>query len=252
MTDSGGWRVLAPLEILQGESLPHGLVTFLSPVDLVVLGYQVVPEQTAPGQARMQFEEQAEGALEDVAREVEEAGGSVETRLVFTDDRDQTFDRVADETGSDVLLLSNPVASVDRLLVAVRGDVNADRIADVVATLVAGRDIAVTLFSSVPGEGKADERRALLSEIGDNLIAAGVPDDRLTREVVIRDGPLAAIIEAATDHDAVVVGESEPDLATFVFGELSERVADRSLAPVLVVKGAATEAPDAEDDTDQP
>jgi hypothetical protein len=48
-----------PVAILKGETVPDAVVELLSTLPVVVLGYHVLPEQTAPGQARMQFEDQA-------------------------------------------------------------------------------------------------------------------------------------------------------------------------------------------------
>jgi len=45
-----------------------------------------------------------------------------------------------------------------------------------------------------------------------------------------------AIVDAADEFDAVVMGESDPSLATFVFGLRSEQVAEQFLGPVLVVQ----------------
>lgn len=47
-------RVLVPLKILEGASVPPGLIDLLGTVDVTVLGYHVLPEQTTPDQARLQ------------------------------------------------------------------------------------------------------------------------------------------------------------------------------------------------------
>jgi hypothetical protein len=41
--------------------------------------------------------------------------------------------------------------------------------------------------------------------------------------------------EVAADHDLVVMGETAPSFREYVFGDDHQRVADRSLGPVLVV-----------------
>ncbi|MFC6726667.1 universal stress protein, partial [Halobium palmae] len=90
-------RVLVPLAVLEGESVSLGLMNLLGTVDVTVLGYHVLPEQTPPDQARLQYEERANETLADVAEEFRLAGGDADHRLVFTHDRAQTVDRVADE-----------------------------------------------------------------------------------------------------------------------------------------------------------
>ena len=47
-------KVLVPVEVLEGRTVPESLVRFLAPSEVVVLGYHVVPEQTPAGQARLQ------------------------------------------------------------------------------------------------------------------------------------------------------------------------------------------------------
>jgi len=47
---------------------------------------------------------------------------------------------------------------------------------------------------------------------------------------------LEAIATIAEEYDAVVVGESDPSLTTFVFGMPAEKLVERFLGPVLVVQ----------------
>ena len=113
--------VLVPIRVLEGQALPETLATFLAAADVVVLGYHVLPEQTPAEQASMQFEDRARSAVDDIADAFRDAGGEAETRVAFTHDRDQTVERVAADVGATALLLPNPVADVETLLVAVRG-----------------------------------------------------------------------------------------------------------------------------------
>ena len=91
-------RVLVPVAVLEGESVSPGLISLLGTVDVTVLGYHVLPEQTPPDQARLQFEERATSALEDISQEFRAAGGATDHRLVFTRDREQTMQRVAERS----------------------------------------------------------------------------------------------------------------------------------------------------------
>ncbi|PHQ44714.1 universal stress protein UspA, partial [Halorubrum sp. C3] len=90
-------RVLVPVAVLEGGSVSPGLISLLGAVDVTVLGYHVLPEQTPPDQARLQFGERATSALEDISQEFAAAGGAADHRLVFTHDREQTIERVTDE-----------------------------------------------------------------------------------------------------------------------------------------------------------
>jgi nucleotide-binding universal stress UspA family protein len=164
-----------------------------------------------------------------------EVGATAETRLVFTRDEDQTVDRVADETDSAAILLANPAGDVERLFVPLGGSSDVDRIAAFVAALVDDRPIAVTL-THVAGEAGADAGHELLDDAAAAVRAAGVPDDAVSTEVAVSDEPLRTVATLGADHDAVIMGENQPSLRSFLFGDGAERVATASLGPVLVVR----------------
>jgi len=223
-------RVLVPVAVLDGGTVSPGLMTLLGTLDVTVLGYHVLPEQTPPDQARLQFEDRATAALEDLGEEFRAAGGAADHRLVFTHDREQTVDRVADEVDADALAISGMTGDVDRLLVSLSGDVAVDRILPFVAELVGDRDIAVTLFRAADDAETAGTR---LEEAAERL-----REDGRTVGTAVGDGPpFEALVDAAVDHDAIVMGERAPSFRSLVFGEETDRVAAASVGPVLVVRG---------------
>jgi nucleotide-binding universal stress UspA family protein len=230
------WTVLVPVEVLEGETVPESVSDLLGTLPVVVLGYHVLPEQTAPGQARLQFEEQAQTKLDDLASAFREAGGECETRLVFTHDEEQTLDRVAEETGSGALLVPNPAPPVERILVPLGGAVDVERIIAFVASLIGGRAIDVTLFHVTGDDAGVEAGREILDGAATRLGELGVPADAVTTDIVVSERPIQAISAAAVDHHTVVMGESQPSLRSFLFGEASEQVADKSLGPVIVVR----------------
>ncbi|TYT62514.1 universal stress protein [Natrialba swarupiae] len=223
-------RILVPLEILEGESISAGLTALLEPMNVTVLGYHVLPEQTPPDQARLQYEERATDALEDLAMEFGAGEGTADYRLVFTHNRKQTFDRIAAETASDVYAIPGATGPVERLLVALSGDVAVNRIVSFVAQLVGDREIDVTLFLATDEE---DAGRELLETSAQVLSEDGIA---VRTELAVDEPPLEALVAAAVDHDAIVMGERAPSLRTLVFGEEAERVATESVGPVLVVR----------------
>ena len=225
-------RVLLPLAILEGESLSPGLATLLEPVDVTVLGYHVLPEQTPPDQARLQYEDRATAALEDLVATLETAETGADHRLVFTHDREQTIDRIAAETEADAYAIPGASGRVDRLLVALTGDVAVDRIVEFVAGLIGDREIGVTLFLATDADGGAAGTE-LLETAADSLSARGV---EVRTELADDGAPFEALLEAAADHDAVVVGEQAPSVRSLVLGEDAERIAAESIAPVFVVR----------------
>lgn len=227
---TGRTRVLVPLAILEGGSASAGLVDLLEPLDVTVLGYHVLPEQTPPDQARLQYEDRAIDALEDLATEFGADEGTADYRLVFTHDRRQTIDRVADAAGAGVYAVPGATGPVQRLLVALTGDVAVDRICAFAAELVGDRDVGVTLFLATDDEAAGQD---LLEAASHRLADRGV-DVRTSLAVGVP--PFEALVAAATDHDAVVMGERAPSLRSLVFGDDAERVAAESVGPVFVVR----------------
>jgi len=80
-------RILIPLRVLERESIPEGVPELLTNAHVVLLGYHVVPDQTAADQARHQFEDQATRRLDYFTAILEHAGATVESQLVFTGGR---------------------------------------------------------------------------------------------------------------------------------------------------------------------
>ncbi|MFC7078382.1 universal stress protein [Haloarcula halophila] len=222
-------RVLVPVEVLAGKTVSPGLMQLLGTVDVTVLGYHVLPEQTPPDQARLQYEERATAALEDLGQEFRTAGGAADHRLVFTHDREQTVDRIADEVGARALAISGVTGDIDSLLVSLSGDVAVDRILDFVIEVIGDREIGVTLLLAGQPEAGSDGR---LDTAASQLREAGID----VETSVSTGSPFESLMDSVPNHDAIVMGESAPSLRSLVFGDESERVAAASVGPVLVVR----------------
>jgi nucleotide-binding universal stress UspA family protein len=231
-------KVLVPLAVLDGESLAPALVEALSTVPVELVGYHAVPEQTPPGQARMQFEERMETELADLAATFKEMGGTVETRLVFTHEPEQTFERVAVEKGCDAVLLNNPATKVEEILVPLRSEINVERIVALVASVLDATDATATLYHVAAPDDEADREtgQRLVDAATESLAEAGVAPERVDREIVVSETPIKTLAAAAGEYDLVVMGESKPSVRELFFGEVSEQVASQSVTPALVVR----------------
>jgi nucleotide-binding universal stress UspA family protein len=228
--------VLVPIRVLEGESVPEGVPELLANAHVVLLAYHVVPEQTAPGQARMQFEDRATKRLDEYEAIFEEAGATVERRLVFTHNGQKTIDRTIHEHDCLAVLVPNATGPVEDVLVAVRGTVGVDRLARVVAGVFGGADASITLYHVAESEETDEDIGTLLDGMADRLAELGVDASAVETRVGRGREPLEAIADTAEEFDAVVVGETDPSLVTFLFGMPTEQVADRFLGPVLVVQ----------------
>jgi nucleotide-binding universal stress UspA family protein len=228
--------VLVPVRVLEGESVPEGVPALLANAHVVLLGYHVVPEQTAPGQARMQFEDRATRKLDEFEALFVEAGATVDRTLVFTHEGQTTIDRMIYEHDCLAVLVPNATAPPEDVLVAVRGTVGIDRLARLVAGLFADSTVAVTLYHVATDEETDEDAETLLDGLADRLADLGLDPSSVSTRVERDRGPKEAIAAVADEYDAVVMGESDPSLETFVFGMPAERVAETFLGPVLVVQ----------------
>jgi len=232
--------ILVPLRVLEGESVPEGVPELLMNAHVVLLGYHVVPEQTAPGQARLQFEGGAMSRLDDYKAIFEDAGATVERRLVFTHDGQRTISRTINEHDCMAVLVPNATGEVDDVLVAIRGTVGIGRLARVVAGVFGAMDTSITLYHVAEAEETDEDIETLLNGMIDRLGELGVDGSRINTRVEREQRPLDAIVDAAETFDAVVMGETDPSLVTFVFGMPADQVANRFLGPVLVVQREPT------------
>jgi len=229
-------RILLPVRVLEGESIPEGVPELLANAHVLLLGYHVVPDQTATDQARNQFEEQANRRLEDFSAILEHAGATVESTLVFTHDGQTTVDRISEEQDCYAVLIPNATRPVENILVAVRGIVGVDRFVNVVSGLFASMDVDVTLYH-VAGEAETDrDVETLLDGVASRLSEEGVAADAIDIQISRAGTPQEKIVDVSDNYDAIVMGESDPSLKTFLFGMTAEQVAKEFLGPVFVIQ----------------
>jgi len=233
--------VLVPLEVLKGASLPNGTPELLANAHVVLLGYHVIPEQTAAEQAREQFGETGMAKLDEFADALAAAGADVETRLVFTHDEATTIDRLIYEHDCLAVLVPNGVAQVESVLFPLRGTVGVERNSRLVAGLFADTDVDVTLYHALDADESPEDGASFAADVAATLTERGIAEDRI--DTVVEDAavPVDAIADRAASYDVVVMGETDPSVTTFVFGMPSTQVAERFLGPVLVVQRARPE-----------
>jgi hypothetical protein len=239
--------ILIPISVLEGESIPEGVPELLANAHVVLLGYHVVPDQTATDQAREQFEKQASRRLDDLTAILEHAGAAVETTLVFTHDGETTIDRVATDRDCLAVLIPNATRPIENLLVAIRGVVGVDRFVRLLSGLLAATDINVTLYHVAEEDETDADVETLLDGIASRLSEEGIPSDQIDTEISRGGNPQGLIVDTADDYDAIVMGESDPSVTTFLFGMTADQVAKQFLGPVFVIQHGE---PDDDEGTD--
>lgn len=228
--------ILVPVRVLEGESIPEGIPELLANAHVVLAGYHVVPDQTATDQARSQFEDQARRRLDDFAAMFEHSGATVESRLVFTHDGQQTIDRLSAEHDCLAVLIPNATRPIENVLVSVRGIVGVDRFVRLVSGLFGSSDVGITLYHVIEENETKEDAEILLEGVATQLSEAGVDPDSIDIRTE-RDGDSRElIVETADDHDVIVMGESDPSVTTLLFGMSAEQIARQFLGPVLVIQ----------------
>ncbi|MFC4406567.1 universal stress protein [Haloarchaeobius iranensis] len=228
--------ILVPLRVLEGESIPEGVPELLGNAHVVLLGYHVVPDQTATDQARSQFEDKAMRRLDDFTAILEHAGATVESRLVFTHDGQTTIDRTTEEHDCLAVLIPNATRPVENVLVPVRGIVGVDRFVRLLSGLFASEGVDVTLYHVATDDETDADVETLLDGVATRLAGEGLSADAIDIEISRAGSPQERIVDTSDDYDAIVMGESDPSVTTFLFGMTADQVADQFLGPVFVIQ----------------
>jgi len=124
------------------------------------------------------------------------------------------------------------------MFVPIRGDENFDRIVSFVAGLARQSDVEVTLYNAADPGAASSSGKFLLRGAADRLVDAGIGRDRIEWTVERSDDPVESVLDAATDHDLLVIGESEPSLRERILGNAAGRLVNAATQPVAVVRDA--------------
>jgi nucleotide-binding universal stress UspA family protein len=233
---AGDSTILVPVEVSEGGRLEGSILELLEPLNVVVMGYYPVPDQTAPAHLKQDHEAEAATRFERIVEAFAPTDHEVDSVLVFTKDRQDTIDRVAAEHDCDAVLVPGESTDLERILVPVRGDVNLERIVSLVGELLSTGGASVTLLHVVDENTDATQAEYVLRGAADRLRDAGIDPDRIEWTLVDSGSPRDAIVEAAADHDLVVLGETEPTLRERILGTVLTPIIDDIEQPAIVVR----------------
>lgn len=185
----------------------------------------------------------------DVAAVLAAAVQEVDADLLLVGWRDRT--RPSDVvlgTTVDPLLRSSPCPvlvervgriadGVDRILLPTVGGINAGLAGRTVASVARENDASVTVLSVVPPDASPDRH-----EDGSAAVAAmksTLSDVETAGSVRTATDVGGALVEAAEDHDLVVLGATRTgQIVPRTIGSIARRVADETSQPVLIAKDA--------------
>jgi nucleotide-binding universal stress UspA family protein len=233
---SSGSSTLVPVDVSGDSSPAQQLIDLCRSVDVVLLGYYPVPDQVAPAQFRQDHESEATATLAEMADEFRASGIEVTDVLVFTHDRTDTVDRVANEYGCDAVLTLNEVERIDRVLVPVRGDTNLKRIVSLLSDIMRMSDVSVTFFHSVVEDSDPSHGEFLVRGAVDRLDEAGIDRERIDWQLSDTESPHDEIIDLAREYDLLVLGETKPSLGERILGTVPTRIVDEVDRPAFIVR----------------
>jgi hypothetical protein len=236
MSLTGDSTILVPVDVSTPDPPESGILDHLRPVDVVVLGYYMVPKQTAPAHLKADHEDEAAARLDEIVARVDAADHDVEGVLVFTKDRQDSIDRVAEQHDCDAVLVPGETREIERILVPLRGDVNLDRIVSLVADLERTSNASITLFHSVTEGADPSQGEFILRGAVDRLAEAGISRDRLHWDLSESGDTQGEIVARADEHDLVILGETEPSLRDRIIGTVLSPILDSIDAPAIVVR----------------
>jgi nucleotide-binding universal stress UspA family protein len=233
---TGDSTILVPVDVSITEPPDQVILDLLKPVNLVVLGYYPVPKQTAPAHLKEDHEAEAAERLESIVSRFARGDHEVEDVLVFTKDRQDTIDRIAEQHDCDAVFVPGKTDTIDRILVPLRGDVNLERIVSLVGELVRASDATVTLFHSVPEGTDPSQGEFILRGAADRLAEDGVDRDRIDWQLSEGGSAKREIIDLVADYDFVVLGEAEPSLRDRIFGAVLTPILEEIEKPAIIVR----------------
>jgi len=217
--------------------VPVALIETLAPLHIVVLGYYLVPDQAAPDQVRSDHEDEATAATEDAVSRFADRGTEVKSVVIFTHDKDETVNRVAAEYDVDAVLTPGGYPEdLSHVLIAIRGDEDLDKLTAFLINLMRQSDATATLYNVAESDEEASRGELLLRGARDRLVKNGVDSDRVGWQVDSSDSPADAIVAAAREYDALIIGESQPSLRERILGRTTGRVIGKVDQPVLAVR----------------
>ncbi|WP_311172985.1 universal stress protein [Halobellus ordinarius] len=228
--------ILVPIDTSDPDEPALELIEVLHPLRIVVAGYYPVPDQAPPQQIREEYETEATDALEESVRQFADAGAEVESVLVFTRDRTQTIDRIANEYGCDAVLVTGHVEGLDRVLVSLKDEQNMFRVLEIVELMMEAGDPEVTLFHAESIEKGSAKSELYLRGATDWLVERGLDREAITWKEPTAETQDRDLLDLAESHDFVVMGEYEPGIRERVVGDMPSRIHERTDRPVLVVR----------------
>ncbi|OUJ19145.1 Nucleotide-binding protein UspA family [Methanonatronarchaeum thermophilum] len=223
-------KILIPIEVLEKESVPEGVVDLMSGVEVILLGVHEIPEQTAASQASSQYKEKVDSILNKIKQSFDEAGAKTKTRQAFTHNKAETIERIEREENVDATILLNPIPPQKNILLVYRYIENLEKAGALINQFgLGGSEIGLMLVE--PDETTLDQGVSKLMKQGVKLenIKERIETDR---EDIVNE-----IENRSADYGLLMIGRVDRDLKDLILGDISKKIKEATYGPVILIEG---------------
>lgn len=232
-------KIIVTMDVDDPDPVPEALIRSFRDLELLVLAYKKVPEQTSPEQSREEFEEEAKNTVDKILEEMEDLDIHVRSKLVFTPDLAETTHQYAEEEDSHAVLKPSPIETVERLLVPVYAKEQiSTRWATILKDLAHSSDLPLSLIILTSRESESEEEKDIEKLKNQALIElkrAGLSDKKIRSKTVDVENVSEAVQKLSEDGDLVILGESSPTERESFFKTLHEEIEEASSSPILTI-----------------
>lgn len=242
-------RILLPVSLPQKESIPSGILKRFTGLEVLLLGYKELPEQTSSEQFEEEEGEEYREQLEKVKKELEDENFNIKTELIFTPNISQAIDNVIIENDCQALLIVKPINELNRLLIPVY-DINqiSKRFATVIFELTNSGNLPATLLFLESSENKEDSEKkekkdisAMKSGALSQLNRAGLGDDQIRTSTVQVQSISEAVKDESKSDDLVILVEANAKERKSFINNIRSEISDKTDVPLLVVLAKSEE-----------
>jgi len=225
-------RIILPVELSKSDLPPYELIRAFDRLKLFLLGYEIVPEQTAPEQSREETGAEMTEALRKYTDLLEEFGIDVKSELNYTPDLTQTLDRYIREKHSHAMLIPGKISSLKRLLVPIynQDQVNV-RMATILRNLAHSSRLPITIIIL----GDSVDFNSIQYQSVEQLVMAGLKRRQIRITKVEITNLVKVISKIAGDEDLLVLVESESDEKHTFFKSSTDKIRESVTCPTLII-----------------
>lgn len=232
-------KIIVAVDLEDPKPIPTALVDAFKELELLILGYRLVPEQTSPEQSREEFEEEEQKVLDDIVEKLETQNIKISKELVFTPDLADTMKNYIEQQQSHAVLSTAPIISVERLLVPLYSmEQLSPRWASLLYDLSNSSDLPISLVLLTSSESEAEKERdveKLKTKAIRYLYRAGVGKEAIRSDKVDVASVAAAVEQLSGEDDVVVLAEpADIDRDSF-FKTIHEEIEEAVDSPILVI-----------------